>query len=223
MRLKRVGGLAKTAMILVGVGAVAQLMGALLGRTMRSDADNFLAGEMDNEAFVEAIAPYLIFTLLQSVLLLVTVVIVIIWMFRIASNHRTMQRADTWAPGWAIGGWVLPPLLYIIPFLMFREMWKASDPDVPPGGDWKSSTVSPVVGAWFVCYSILPLIGVIVQGSNVVSNFGGSERQLAEQLTDGQSGILLVAAISVLGAVAFIAMARGLTDRHRRLTGEARN
>ena len=55
-----------------------------------------------------------------------------IWMYRMAANHRALQRNGTWAPGWAIGGWFLPPGgLYIIPFLMFRELWKASDPNGP--------------------------------------------------------------------------------------------
>ena len=46
--------------------------------------------------------------------------------------------------------WILPQMLYVIPFLMFRVMWKASDTDVPIGGDWRSGRVSPIVPVWFV-------------------------------------------------------------------------
>ena len=61
------------------------------------------------------------------------VVLSIIWLYRVPPNHRALGRALTWAPGWAIGGWFLPPLLYVIPLLVLREAWKAADPAVPPG------------------------------------------------------------------------------------------
>ena len=77
-----------------------------------------------------------------------------IWLFRIAKNHQALGRRLTWAPGWAIGGWFLPPIVYVIPTLMLRESWKAADPEVPAGDErWKSSSDSPLLWIWAPCTS----------------------------------------------------------------------
>lgn len=219
--LKRVAGIARAAMILVGLAGLVAIIAIPVGRSVVGDAESFLAGEVDNDEFVEAIAPYVLLSFVQGIAVLASAVLVIIWMYRIASNHRTLHRVGTWGPGWAIGGWFLPPLLYIIPFLMFRELWKAADNSVPIGGDWKSTRVSPLVTIWFVVYSLVPLVLLAFQTGDFLSGFSGSERDLAEQIVDGQTSDLLGALITAIGAAAFIAMARQLTTRHRQLTGES--
>jgi hypothetical protein len=219
--LKRIGGLARAAQILVGLAGLVAIATVPVGRTIVDDAEAYLAGGVDDTEFIESIAPYVLLSVVQGVAVLASAVIVIIWMYRIAVNHRTLHRGGTWGPGWAIGGWFLPPLLYIIPFLMFRELWKASDPDVPIGGDWKPVRVSPLVAAWFVAYSILPLVSLAFQSGDVIGGLGGSERDLAEQIVDGQTIDLVNAVVTALGAATFIAMARQLSDRHRRLSGES--
>lgn len=219
--LKRVAGITTAATILVAVSAIVGVLTVLIAQSYGDEAETYLAGGMDNTEFTEEIVPYLLMTFLQGAIGLAAVVLVIIWMFRIAKNHRTLHRVGTWGPGWAIGGWFLPPLLYIIPFLMFREMWKASDPDVPIGGDWKSGRVSPLVPVWFAVYSLIPLALLIGQGGDTFGSLGAGEDQLAEQLTGSQTMAVATALVGIAGAVAFIAMARGLAGRHRRLTGES--
>lgn len=219
--LKRVGGVTTAAIVLVAVSALVAVLTVLVGQSFSDEAETYLADGMSNTEFVEEVAPYLLLTLLQGALSIAAAVLVIIWMFRIAKNHRTLRRVGTWGPGWAIGGWFLPPLLYIIPTLMFRELWKASDPDVPVGGDWKSGRTSPLVWVWFVLYSLIPVILLFAQGGDTFGSLGGSEDQLAEQLTGSQTSAVIATAVTIAGAVAFIVLARALTSRHRRLIGES--
>ena len=219
--LKRVGGVTTAAIVLVAVSALVAVLTVLVGQSFSDEAETYLADGMSNTDFVEEVAPYLLLTLLQGAVSIAAAVLVIIWMFRIAKNHRTLRRVGTWGPGWAIGGWFLPPLLYIIPTLMFRELWKASDPDVPVGGDWKSGRTSPLVWVWFVLYSLVPVILLFAQGGDTLGSLGGSEDQLAEQLTGSQTSAVIATAVTIAGAVAFIALARALTSRHRRLIGES--
>ena len=55
----------------------------------------------------------------------------------------------------AIGGWFLPPFLYVIPTLVLREAWKAADPAVPPGDDsWKRNKDNPLLWVWFAVYGV---------------------------------------------------------------------
>jgi hypothetical protein len=218
--LKRVNGIARAAMILVGVAGGVAVATVPVGRSVVDDAERFLDGETTDTEFVEGIAPYMLLGVVQIIAIAASAVLVMIWMFRLAANHRTLHRGGTWGPGWAIGGWFLPPLLYIIPFLMFRELWKASDPDVPVGGEWRQGPISPLVTIWFVVYSIVPLGMIAVQSNDTFSGLGGDERDLAQQIVDGGASDAIAAAIAVAGAVAFILLARQLTRRHQRLTGE---
>jgi hypothetical protein len=155
-------------------------------------------------------------------LLLATTVVVVIWMFRIAANHRTLHRGGTWGPGWAIGGWVLPPMLFVIPFLMFRELWKASDPNTPIGSEWRTNRVPAIVPVWFIVYSLLPLAILISQGTSTITGFGNQERTMAEGIVENGTITMITALVSIAGAVAFGILARGLTSRHQQLTGELR-
>ena len=209
-------------MILVGLTASLALIAVLAAQGVRDDAQAFLDGETTNDEFLEAIAPYVLVSFVQLIAIVASAVLVIIWMYRIAANHRALHRTGTWGPGWAIGGWFLPPLLYIIPFLMFRELWKASDPSVRTGGDWRSGSVSNVVTAWFVLYSVVPIVLLFAQTDDTLTSLGADERDLAETLSETQGSTILSAVVAAAGAIAFIVMARQLTERHRRLTGELR-
>lgn len=219
-RLHRVSKLATAATILCAVVAVMMVISVVLQHAVSDDADRYLAGAIAHEEFVEQAAPYLLVTALQVAAMLATAIIVITWMHRIASNHRALHRVGTWSPGWAIGGWFLPPMLYVIPALMFRELWKASDPNVPPGADWRSSRTGPQVFIWFALYSLIPLLLLIQGAGDAVSSFGTSETDMAQQIVDTKTSASASAALGVAGAIAFIALCRTLTTRHTTLTGE---
>ncbi len=202
--------------------ATLALVSIATSRAARDDAQDLVDGTIGAEEFVEQAAPYLLMSVVQGVATIATAVVTMIWMFRIARNHRTLHRGGTWAPGWAIGGWFLPPLLFIIPTLVFRELWKASDPDVPIGDDWRANRASPLIPLWFVLYSLLPLGLLVGQNAGGLS-LGASEEDMARQVLDGQGTTVVNAAVSVAAAIVYILLVRGLTHRHRRLTGEARS
>ena len=219
--LKRVGGIGRASMIVVALAAIFAALTVVTSQTMTDEAEAFLAGDTPSDDFIESIAPYLLLSFVQGAVVIASMVLVMIWMFRIAANHRTLHRGATWGPGWAIGGWFLPPLLYIIPTLMFSEMWRASDPDVPIGGEWKSRPVSPLIWVWFVVYSLVPIGLMFAQTDSVLSGFGGSDDELAKQISGDQGIVMVGTAITLVAAVVFIAFARALTNRHQHLTGEA--
>ncbi len=142
--LKRVKGISKASVILIGATALMSFAELAARQAVTDEADDYLAGVTDSDEFTESIIGYATVGLVTGLLTIAAAVVTIIWMFRIAANHRALHRGGTWGPGWAIGGWFLPPLIYVIPTLMLREMWKASDPDVPVGSDWRRSRRVPV-------------------------------------------------------------------------------
>jgi hypothetical protein len=222
--LKRVGGLARSTVILVGITGVTTVFSTLTSGLARDEARAFLDGRISEDEFIEAYSPGALFGLVQFLTFIGAGVLTILLMFRLASNHRALGRSGTWAPGWAIGGWFLPPLvLYVIPFLMLRELWKASDPSIPPGDDrWRASPVAPVVTVWWLLYGLAPLALLVIQGFGAVgSNLtAGSTEAAAEVLVDQFAFSVVGAVVTVLGAISFIVLVRGLAARHRQLTGE---
>ncbi len=216
---QRIGGLAIAASIMCGVAALGLILTAVLQGTSSADANAYLNGELSDGEFISAVTPYALVTFVQSVAVLATVVLVIVWMYRIASNLRRLGRSGTWGPGWAIGGWFLPPMLYIIPLLMFRELWHGSDPSASDG-NWRSKRFPPVMIAWFLLYSVAPLGMLVSTGDQSLTSISGAERELAEHIAGSSTSSWITAAIGVAGAVAFIALCRMLTARHQRFTGE---
>ncbi len=223
--LHRTAAVERAAVVLVAIAAAFALLRIPVARQVRGDARLYLDGELPGDDLLEEAAPVVVVTIVQLLAVLAAAILVIVWMYRLADNHRLLRRGTRWSPGWAIGAWFLPPLLYIIPTLVFVELWKSSDPDVPPtdGDRWRTGAVSPLIPVWFVAYSIIPIVLTIVPGSGPVASLSGSEDQLAEALTDGQTVANLGAAANAASAIVFILMARGLGARHRRLTGEDRD
>jgi len=217
--LKRVGRLSLVAQILVSIAAMSAVVAALAGIAIADDAQRYLDEEITRSEFQTTIVPYSLVGLVQAAATVGAVVFVMMWMYRMAANHRMLHRVGRWGPGWAVGGWFLPPFLYVIPFLMLRELWKASDPEVPIGGEWRDRPVSLVVAAWFVVYGPVSLVAQLFTASTAF-NLSNSETALAEQLVDKQAATAFAAGVGLLAAVLFVMMARQLTQRHRRLIGE---
>jgi hypothetical protein len=218
--LARVGGVAKAAKILVAVTAVAGLLNWVVAALVKSEAQQFLDREISSDDFASSLLVFSLVGVISGAATLGSAIVVMVWMHRIASNHRALHRAGTWGPGWAIGGWFLLPFVYVIPFLMFRELWKASDPNVPIGGDWKSGRVAQVVTAWFVVFGPISLVVQIASASSNL-NLGTSDRDVAEQIVDSQALLATSGIVSIVAAGLFVVMATQLTQRHTRLTGEA--
>jgi hypothetical protein len=219
--LKRVKGLSVAATVLVAASALLPVASILARNAIVGDAEQYLAGSTTSTDFTEAIISWLLIGMLVGVATLAAAVLTMIWMFRVAGNHRTLHRGGTWGPGWGIGAWFAPPLLYVIPTLMLNELWKASDPSVPVGGAWRQSKRSPLPFVWFVLYSIVPLIVTATQTGDLFSQFGGSETALAEQIIADQTDTYVTTAVGIASAAVFVVLVRQITDRHRRLTGEA--
>lgn len=220
--LARVGGVGRAATILVMAGAVLSVVTVATMRLVTSDAEAFLDGRISRSEFLTATTPFALLSALQGLVLIASAVLVIVWMFRVARNLRTLHRGTTWGPGWAIGGWLLPPFLFVIPYLALREMWKASDPDVAIGAEWRRLPVSPLVTAWFVVFGPIQLALQAAQFDQTFAGLGGGEQALAEQLTGGVALPFVDALTDIVAAALFVLVVRQLTARHGRLTGESR-
>jgi hypothetical protein len=186
-------------------------------------ARDFLDGEISADAFRDDSGVG--FTGFGQLLLLAIAPLTMVWMFRMATNVRTLGRQGLrFAPGWAIGGWFVPPCaLYVVPWLMFRELWKASTPDAG-SDDWRAAKVSPVIDIWWVLYGLPPvaaLVSSVVIVGGLSSDPSDSQlRERAERLDSWLGVNVAIALAGVLAAAAYLMLVRQLSARHRRATGE---
>lgn len=218
-RVARIGGLAKAITVLVAVAGAITLIIAILSPGATNSAEEFLDGESTSSEFTDAIVA---FTLVQGAAGVVTfaaMIIVMIWMYRLASNLRTFGISTTWHPLWAVFGWFLPPVLYIIPLLMLRELWSKStnsaDADTSADGE------NPMLWIWFALFSVVPVILAVVQAGSFADQFSsqGAETQ-ANTLVDAGALNIVSPLVTVAAAAVWIFFVRQLSDRHIELTGE---
>ena len=218
-----IGGLSKALVVLLIIMIPTQVLGVFSTLSINNKAGDLLDGTISTNEFEDATQANL--SNLGGLLVLPVAVLTIIWMYRMASNLRALgRRGATWAPGWAIGGWFVPPcVLYVVPWLMFKELWRGSDPEVSPGDpNWKSGPVSPLVTVWWVMYGLLPLVGIFT-AAGVVTQFTAGDadvRDLAEQY-DRFAAINLVMGVIAIGTTAvYLMLVRQLSARHMRATRE---
>ncbi|MCU1400924.1 MAG: hypothetical protein JWN62_4033 [Acidimicrobiales bacterium] len=215
---QRTGGLSKwlgiALMVLIPVQALALLKSA----SDRSKARDFISGKISEDDYTRSVALSGVLGLLSFAVFAAVAVLTIIWMYRMAKNSQTMRRIGTWTPGWAIGGWFVPPIvLYVVPFLMLRDLWKASDPD--SAADWRTNRVAPIVNVWWVLYGLAPILFIGVTFSSF--QLDRSAIAAAKEI-DSKFGITLASSmVQIAAAAAYLVLVRQLSARHKRVTNEA--
>jgi hypothetical protein len=212
-------------MILAAVAGLASLVSALLSANLATKAQDYLDGRISEDEFLDANTLAPIAQLLSAGPLIAAGVFGVIWMYRIATNARAMGRTTTFAPVFAILGWFLPPFLFVLPLLVLRELWKASDPNTPPGSEgWRANGENPLLYVWFLVYGVIPTILTALSLGTVFDaalNLDTDTDSVAEvTAATGGAQVILGGVVSVIAAVVWILFVKQLTARHVQLTGE---
>ncbi len=220
-RVRRVSGVSKALVILTAIAGVVAAISGVVSQWLSGRAADYLRGDITRSEFEDNLGAFGLVQALGAVQIAV-VVLTMIWMYRIAANARAFGRATFWAPLWAVFGWFLPPVLFIIPLLMLRELWKASVPETPATPDgWKQESDSPMLWLWWVFFALVPIVlAVINVDTLVLGGFGGGTDEIAETLEDVGALNLVGGLNQLVAAVFWILFVRQLTQRHTHLTNE---
>ncbi|MCG8915424.1 DUF4328 domain-containing protein [Actinokineospora sp. PR83] len=119
-----------------------------------------------------------------------------LWQAR-ANSARICAAPHRLGPGWVVGAWFAPGLNLWLPAVVVSDVWRASNPDVPPrGADLRAVPTGWVVGLWWGA-SLLALVaeavGVVLAGGHTVAAFGAVYAAAAVG-----AGLTVVAAAAVL-------------------------
>mgnify|MGYP003328703767 CR=1 FL=1 len=224
----RIGRPARTITILLGLVVAFQIMSIPVALSLHHRAQDFLSGRISPSKFEDAITKAQSLLGFQGGAQAALAVLVIIWMYRVAANHRALGRPNSsWAPGWAIGGWFVPPgFVLAVPWLMLKEFWRGSDPTI--GRDdptWKQRAVSPWIHVWWITFGFgVPITGAIAGGAvGVHVSIGDlAKRTIADDAkayTDLLVWQYVSTALTIIAAIAFIKIVIDITSRQRSLTG----
>ena len=87
----------------------------------------------------------------MSVLLLLvyipTVVAFLMWIYRTARNLAPLESwGQRFSPAWVVGWWFVPIMGFFRPYQVMAEIWRGSDPEMPPGVEWKTGAASRLLG-----------------------------------------------------------------------------
>jgi len=221
----RIGGLTKALVILSIIGIVAGAAALVLQLALRDKAIDFRNGEITSSDFADKAAPYLAATGLAGVVSFAALVVQIIWTFRMAKNLRVLGRPkQSFSPGVTIAINILGGCtLGILPYFMWRELWKGSDPSAAPGDpSWKQRPVGRIVHIWFAVSLVTVIVTFGLGAAGALTRVNrGSDSTIAKQL-DTQFGFVIVAGLlGIITTILFINLVRQLSARHVQATREA--
>ena len=223
--LRTTRGLAKWLVALLGISLVMQVVTLLVQFALRRSATNFIQGSISSSQFDKKLGLYLAMIALAAVAATGQLVVLIVWTFRLAKNHQVLQRQpQSFSPGATIAINILGGCtLFILNFFMWRELWRASDPDTPRGAAYKQGPVTPLLGVYLamtICGAVAS-VAIGLTGTIGPIRTGSSSTDLAKNL-DGKLGfVLLAGALSMAAAAVFLVFVRQLSARHIRAIGEA--
>ena len=217
-----IGGIAKPLGILMMILIPVQVLGVISTISISSTAKDYLDGAISEAKFKDTVSGGV--TQIGGLLVIPVAVLTMIWMMRMAKNLRALGRTGaTFSPGWAIGGWFTPPCaIYVVPWLMLKELWRGSDPEVAATDpSWKTGRVSPLITAWWVMYGLLPLAGFATAAGLIAGLQDVDSRDLAEQFDKYASINIVLGIIGIGTAVVYLMIVRQLSARHMKAIGES--
>lgn len=230
-QVSRIGGLTKWVMGLVAVAGLASVLSAVLLAPVLGKASDLLRGDISESEFEDAFVTVQLVQGLQSVIGIAAGVVTIVWMYRISSNLRAHSRRTTFAPILTVFAWILPPIVYVLPFLVLRELWKASDPEATHGTEeWRNSRLDPLLWVWFFAYGLIPAVITAIVTIDTVESLvgtgftGAADPLVAAESLDATGAFTLASGgLAAIAAVTWILFAKRLSTRHMALTGEERS
>jgi hypothetical protein len=143
-----------------------------------------------------------------------------------AKNLRALGRpSQSFSPGVTIAINILGGCtLGILPYFMWRELWKGSDPSVAPGDpEWKRRPILPLLHVWLVATLVTAVTSFTGGGAaNAFTRVNsGSESSIAKDLDSHFGYIIAGGVFGIITTILFIVFVRRLAARHMQATREA--
>jgi hypothetical protein len=181
---------------------------------LRAVINEYSDGGRTDDELLGALGLYLAAAAAGGALQIATGVVTIVWQWRLAKNTELMNRPGaTFGPGWAIAGWLIPCVNFVVPYLQLRELWKGADWRHPAGDpEWKTAPVGPVLPLWLVAWIGNSVLAFYAQFANPTQ--GQDIDDAADQFSSVVSFVVPGYLVAIAAAVLFMIVVQQLTERH---------
>jgi serine/threonine protein kinase len=162
---------------------------------------------------------YLWVGVVQAGWFLVTAGLWLAWFRRAYLNLPALgARRLRFRPWWAVGAWLLPVFSLFRPKQVINDIWRASDPDLPPdqADAWRRRPVAELLGWWWLAF----LASVLVRSITTEAVHGAADFMLLGLLPErfdrfqASAGMQVVAdLLTVVCALLAVAVVRRTTAR----------
>lgn len=96
--------------------------------------------------------------IVQFLLFIVAALVALRWIYLANANARARGAQDMMvSPGWAVGWFFVPLMNLVMPYMMMRELWKAS----ARPGDWQMEPAPPVILLWWILWVAAGVTGML--------------------------------------------------------------
>lgn len=149
--------------------------------------------------------------LAQTGLQIALYVAFIMWFYRAYSNLPRLGVTGglRFGPGWAIGAWFVPFLNLVRPKAIANDIWKGSDPDLPPqaGRAWQDGAIpGALLGWWWFVWLITSLANNIALRTRLSA-------ETAVELQANAATYIVADALGVPAALLAAQVVKKLNDR----------
>jgi hypothetical protein len=223
----RIGGLTKALLALTGVSAAVAVVSAITQYGLRDKADAYIADPTALEtSFKNSLTSYNTVGAVAMVTSIVSLVVTVLWTFRMAKNVAALDRPNaSFRPAATIAVNVLGSCtLGVLQFMMWKELWRGSDPDGAPGDlEWKKKPYPSIILiylAFSVAAGVLGLTAGAIAGINSATS-SNKTLDLAKNLHNHFPTLLASGLLAAGAMVCFFVLVRQLGTRHMQATGEA--
>lgn len=145
-------------------------------------------------------------------------IIVFLWWFARAYRNipavgiSPVRRSTTWV----VVGWVLPPMLFVVPYWAMRDLHDAGDPAARGDAHWDERPAAPVVRRWWIPWLLSTITSFAATGAAFAADWEALDGQGAATRTyppEVEALELATSALSVVAGVFAIPLVREITRR----------
>lgn len=144
-------GLSRVAVVVLAVNLLVTLIGLGLAFVLLGQISGMRPGLPAPRQLEDIDSLRMSVGLLSFAVQIATIVVFCMWIYRAHDNLALLGvEGCKYTPGWAVGFFFVPILNLVRPLQVVQEIWKASDPRIPPGSpEWMYNGNSALAGFWW--------------------------------------------------------------------------
>jgi hypothetical protein len=153
---------------------------------------------------------------------LTSMIVFFFWLYRASQNARFLGAEEMkYTPGWSVGWFFVPVAGLVMPYNVFKELWKASSPS--PDGTTHEARAFPILGVWWAAMVATAVIHYsplqVALGRERMMEFG-LQPELSSWLTDHLWGFfwgrLLVDVVGIAASILTVIVVVSITRMQER-------